>query len=252
MVRVQWVMFFLLRQINWTKTTFCYIVPREQAPFPGNMRTRWKWSSSTLFVLATVRMISRFLLEAPDHSPRSSTPFRPSSLFPFPPPPSLLPEGSLNWHRFRTAPDSKSLPKCFHSATPVAALRSLQADRLREKLFHEAAVAWDVGFAFRGTRGFPLFFPNMSPKDLGAHYRQRIGGAMWVSQMDALSWNPVFIPAQKRPVFEGPILGSRTDASESTCGRIQSDSFFLLRLGGVENFPQHIPGLRQQRESELR
>lgn len=140
---------------------------------------------------------------------------------PLPFPPSFLPEGSLNWHRFRTAPDSKLLPKCFHFATLVAALRSLRADRLRAKLFHEAAVARDVGFAFRGARGFSRFFKCES---------QRLGGLSasveWrcnASQSDGCSEQKSCAclgAGQKRPLFEGPISRARADASESPCGRI--------------------------------
>lgn len=185
--------------------------------------------------------------EAPDLRPRGFTPRRPPSFLSSLP--SLLPKGLLNWHRFRTAPDSKSLPKCFHSATPVAALCSLGADRLRAKLFHEVAVAWDDGFALRGTQGFPLFFIRESQRLRGPS-----SSAEWrckASQSDGCSEQKYcnrLGAGQKRPLFEGPILGARADTSESPYGRIQSDSFILLRLGGVENFPQHIPGLGQRRE----
>lgn len=142
--------------------------------------------------------------EAPDLRPRGFTPRRPPSFLSSLP--SLLPEGLLNWHRFRTAPDSKSLPKCFHSATPVAALCSLGADRLRAKLFHEAAVAWDVGFAFRGTQGFPLFFKRESQRPIIV---KQSGDVKRVSQMDPLSKNIVIVPMRDRKglCLRGPFRG---------------------------------------------
>lgn len=146
--------------------------------------------------------------------------------------------------------------RCLSVSTPLPPSRPYAAGAqtgLRAKLFHEAAVARDVGFAFRGTQGFYLFIYFLSERGsqrLGGHHRRRSGGVTRVSQTDALRGILALVPAQDRKglCLLGLFRGPRADASESPCGRIHSDSFFLLRLGGVENFPQNIPGLRQRGE----
>lgn len=193
--------------------------------------------SSTPCTSATVRLSARFLSEARDPRPRGSTPLHSALPLPFPPLLPFCPRARRIGTDSARLPTRKSLPKCFHSATPVAALRSRRADGLRAKLFHEAAVARDVGFAFRGTQGFYLFIYFLSKRDsqrLGGHHRRRSGGVTRVSQTDALRRILALVPAQDRKglclwgLFRGP---ERMRASHRAGGfRVTPSSCFVSEV----------------------